>query len=138
MREFTVNDYMIKYPPSVKRSTPIGKVIGLLEASHISGIPVVDDFGSVIGFVSEKDCIHKLLHDSYHCDTTAMAEDVMNKSPETVRPGDTIYDVAAQMDKLNRKAYPVVEDEQLVGLLTRTAVLRALNDYMQVCSLPHP
>ncbi len=137
MREFTVNDYMIKYPPSVKRSTPIGKVIGLLEASHISGIPVVDELGTVVGFVSEKDCIHKLLQDSYHCDASTLAEAVMTTTPDCLRPNDTIYDVAEKMDKLNRKAYPVIDDGQLVGILTRTAVLRALNEYMQVCSRPH-
>ena len=47
-----------------------------------------------------------------------------------------IYKVADMMAHSTRKAYPVTHNGKVVGLITRSQILRALNDYLMSCSLP--
>jgi CBS domain-containing protein len=82
-----------------------------------------------IGFVSEQDCLRHLLVSSYHQEGSLRVEELMHDQPLTVREDDSVVDVAGLMVKQKPKIYPVLDSgDRLVGLLTRRAVLQALND----------
>jgi len=134
--ESTVFDYMTRNPPAVTASTPLGEVIDLLDKHSLSGLPVVDDNDQLTGFVSEKDCIYQLIQSSYHCEGAPNTSEVMTSEAAYVSQKDSIYKVADLMVNSTRKAFPVVSEGKLVGLITRNTVLRALNDYLMACSLP--
>jgi len=124
---------MSKVPPSVTVGTTLINVIEKLNTFRIGGLPVVEVDGSVVGFVSEHDCISKILQSSYYCDPSATVEDVMNRSPNTVSPGDSIVDLAEQMLANRRQVFPVVDNGKLCGLITRSMVLVALKDKLKDC-----
>ena len=132
----TVYDYMTGDLPDVFETTPLNKVIELLDKYNFSGLPVVNAQHQLIGIISEKDCIHQLIQSSYHCESPPNTHEVMTKEAQSVKHTTSIYQVADIMDKRTLKALPVLKDEKVVGLITRAGVLRALNDYLMTCSLP--
>lgn len=134
--EAKVYDYMLGDLPVINAHTSLGHVIETLDKLGLSGLPVIDDQHHIVGFVSEKDCIHQLLQSSYHCDDAPNTSEVMSTEVLSVSQNDSISKVADMMDRSTRKAYPVVHNNKLVGLITRGAVLRSLNDYLATCRLP--
>ncbi|MCP4320294.1 MAG: CBS domain-containing protein [Alteromonadales bacterium] len=99
----------------------------LLESKQIGG-PVVDNTGRVIGWLSEQDCLAKMLEASYYCELVALVEDVMVSKAVTVTGDMSIVDLAQMMLKVAPKIYAVVDDEDhYVGLISRKNVLAGMN-----------
>jgi CBS domain-containing protein len=122
----------------------------LLAAHGVSGFPVVDDSGAVVGVVSERDLAHCLggplvrlalrrgVHDDTVRDVAEMprearrVRDVMTAPAIVVAPEAELTEVAYLMsrDQINR--VPVVADGALVGVLTRGDVLAGLSGHHTV------
>lgn len=133
MNEQCIRDIMQVHAPSVTPDTALGDVVELLLQHRLSGLPVVDTGGVVVGFVSEHDCLHLLLMSSYHCEGAPTVAEVMHQGALTVRPEEGIVDLAHRMKTEKPKVYPVVEEGRLVGLVTRTDLLRALAKNLAAC-----
>ena len=133
MSELIVRALMAKHPAAVKTGTELA-VVDILLQHKFTGQPVVDDHNKVVGFVSEQDCLRKLLISSYHCEGSLVVEEFMHSQPLTVHEDDSAVNVAELMVTQKPKIYPVVDDKGiLVGLLTREQVLRALKDSRRGC-----
>ncbi len=128
-----IRDCMVPNPATVTRETPITAVIDLLLSRQLSGVPVVDASRRVVGFVSERDCIRKLLVSTYHCDNLLMVRDIMREDTVTVSPNESVFDLARRMDDQKPKIYPVVEDGVLVGVIARPQVLQVLKQAFVSC-----
>ncbi len=126
MPSMLVRDYMLKHPPHIKCGTSVDDAVERLLFHRLLGLPVVDDAMRVVGFVSEQDCIHAMLVTSYHHEGSPTVDEVMGRALLTVKPEESIIDVAQRMGKDKPKSYPVVEDGRLIGLITRSAILQAL------------
>ncbi|KGD60587.1 hypothetical protein T9A_02322 [Alcanivorax jadensis T9] len=134
MSELIVRALMAKHPAAVKTGTELTAVVDILLQHKFTGLPVVDDHNKVVGFVSEQDCLRKLLISSYHCEGSLVVEEFMHSQPLTVHEDDSAVNVAELMVTQKPKIYPVVDDKGiLVGLLTREQVLRALKDSRRGC-----
>ena len=134
MSELIVRALMAKHPAAVKIGTELTAVVDILLQHKFTGLPVVDDHNKVVGFVSEQDCLRKLLISSYHCEGSLVVEEFMHSQPLTVHEDDSAVNVAELMVTQKPKIYPVVDDKGiLVGLLTREQVLRALKDSRRGC-----
>ncbi|WP_330925854.1 CBS domain-containing protein [Candidatus Sororendozoicomonas aggregata] len=131
-----VRDYMLYDTPVVKREMPLTKVTELLCNKNLLGVPVVDENKKLVGFISEQDCIEKLLTSSYHCDMPPVVSDVMRSEVLTLAPGDGIIELADSMKNNKPKIYPVVEGGKLLGIINRTQVLKALTENLQKCHIP--
>lgn len=115
---------------------------------HISGMPVLDANGKLVGVVSQGDFIRraeigtqrkrsrwlKLLlgpgreaSDFVHERGRKVGE-VMNPSPITVAEEATLEEVATLMEKNDIKRVPVMRDDKLVGIVTRTNLVQAVLD----------
>ncbi|MED5388043.1 MAG: CBS domain-containing protein [Pseudomonadota bacterium] len=134
MSELIVRSLMARHPASVKTGTELTEVVDILLQHKFTGLPVVDDHHKVVGFVSEQDCLRKLLISSYHCEGSLVVEEFMHDQPLTVHEEDSVVNVAELMVTQKPKIYPVVDDHGvLAGLLTREQVLRALKDSRRGC-----
>jgi len=97
------------------RSTHRETVAALLEAK-VSGAPVVDDTGRVVGVVTEADLLHP---------SDAMAADLMSAPPIMVRPDVSVAAAARIMEGRRVKRLPVVDDHgRLLGIVSRRDLLR--------------
>ncbi|RDH43595.1 CBS domain-containing protein [Zooshikella ganghwensis] len=128
-----VKDYMTAHHLPFTCGTPLKVVLDRLMRDHLSGLPVINEDKEVIGFVSEQDCIKQVLQSSYFCDQNAIVNDVMRTDVLTVSPKEDIINLAQQMIAHKPKVYPVVENNKLVGLITRTDILRALAENITHC-----
>ncbi|EDX89538.1 CBS domain-containing protein [Alcanivorax sp. HI0083] len=134
MQEMTVRALMAKHPMAIKTGTELTEVVDALLQHKFTGLPVVDSQNKVVGFVSEQDCLRKLLISSYHCEGALVVEDFMHDQPLTVKEDDSAVNVAELMVTEKPKIYPVVDAQGiLTGLLTREQVLRALKDSRRGC-----
>jgi tRNA nucleotidyltransferase (CCA-adding enzyme) len=60
------------------------------------------------------------------------AKDIMSKDPQTLSPDTPVQDAAEMMVRYGYEGFPVVEEEEIIGLLTRRAVDRALAHELKV------
>ncbi|KJS06173.1 MAG: hypothetical protein VR73_10415 [Gammaproteobacteria bacterium BRH_c0] len=134
MAEYTVKEVMHTNPLSVHCGEALVDVVEKMAANGVMGMPVVDEQQRVVGFVSEQDCIQSMLATSYFCEGNPVVDDVMSRVPLTVKPDDSVVDLARRMGRDKPKVYPVVDNGKLVGLITRSDVLKALRREVLACS----
>ncbi|WP_261817098.1 CBS domain-containing protein [Vibrio gallicus] len=137
MQSLKVKDYMshqaVTFTPNMSLSAALNKV---MQSDKISG-PVIDESEQVVGFLSEQDLLEKLVKVSYHCQDTHIVADVMYKEVLSVAPDMSIIELVEMMKVGKPKVYPVVDDGRLVGIITRSDVLRALGESIDAC-FQHP
>lgn len=105
-------------------------LVDLLLIQGISGAPVVDQDGKLVGMISEQDCLRKILIGTYQGDVGGRVEDAMTSPVETVKMGSSIVEVAEQMLATNRRRLPVVDAEgRLRGQISRRDLLRAIRAF---------
>jgi len=120
---------------------PLKEAAALLAERRISGVPVVDGNGAVVGVLSEADILVKtggalprsgllgwLLEPDFDLQDKIGARTVgeaMSAPAVTITPGRQVHDAAALMIAESVNRLPVVEDGALVGILTRADVVRA-------------
>ena len=131
----TVSEIMRRSIPLLTADMSITEALDKLLASNLSGLPVVDTQRKIIGFLSEQDCIPKLINASYHCDSRVTVNDLMYKEPLTVSPSSDVFELARLMGGAKPKIYPVIEDNKVIGIVTRHQVMQFLNEQLQNCSI---
>lgn len=134
MNNLQVSQYMSGKAISFKKEMTIEKAVEkLLDSKYIGG-PVLDDVGRVIGWLSEQDCLAKMIEASYYCSLVALVSDIMVHEGLTVKADMSIVDLAQQMLKSKPKIYPVVNDEGMfLGLVTRKNILKAMSEQLEKC-----
>ncbi len=130
---------------TVQLDTPLDKIVDLMLANRISGVPVVDQ-GELRGIISEGDLLRRAETDTERrrsqllelvSSTSANAADyvrthgrkageIMTTRVHTVTPDTTIGEIADILETKRIKRVPVVRDGTLVGIVTRANLLRAL------------
>ena len=104
----------------------------LIEASHslvvneISGAPVVDKEGLLVGILTERDCFKTTLNAGYHGELAGKVSDYMTRGAVTVNPDMNILDLAVMFLEYKYRRYPVVLERRPVGIVSRRDVLKAL------------
>mgnify|MGYP001432794992 FL=1 len=133
MEALKVKDFMdqraVRFTPDMSLSAALDKV---MTSGHLGG-PVVNESGEVIGFLSEQDLLEKLVSVSYYCQDTHIVSDCMYKEVLSVSPEMGIIELAALMKVGKPKVYPVVEDNKLLGIITRRDVLKAIGQSLNDC-----
>ena len=122
----TARDYMSATLVTFTPDMDILQAINQLIEKRISGAPVVDKQGNLIGVLSEKDCLRVALQASYHGELAGTVAEYMHGEVKTVDAEASIADVAAMFLKDDYRRYPVIRDNRLVGQISRRDVLRAL------------
>ena len=100
--------------------------ITILVKHSISGAPVVDERGNLIGLLSEKDCMKVAMQAGYYEEAGGRVADYMTEKVLTVESEDSILEVAKLFLEKGPRRYPVVEDNRLVGQISRRDVLKAI------------
>lgn len=121
-----VKDYMSASIVTFTPDMDVMRAIHQLADNRISGAPVTDKLGNIVGILSEKDCLKVALEAAYHEEWGGKVSEYMSNSPITVDADDDILHLARMFIEAPYKRYPVVEDNRLVGVISRSDVLKAL------------
>ncbi|WP_094751872.1 CBS domain-containing protein [Psychromonas sp. CD1] len=134
MTNLQIKEYMIGKSLSFKKEMTIANAVEILLSNPQFGGPVLDDVGHVIGWLSEQDCLAKMLEASYHCELVALVEDVMFKDVLILKSDMNVVDLAQIMLQNKPKMYPIVDENNLyIGLISRKHVLRAITRQLENC-----
>src|SRR5271166_1095126 len=141
-----VKDVMTSPVLSVESDSPILQAIQIMLQRHISGLPVVDKQGHLVGIVTEGDFLRRAetgtqqrrprwlefligpgrLADEYTHSHGRMVDEIMTPDPITVTEQTPLDEVVRAMEKHRIKRLPVVRDQKLVGIVSRANLLHAL------------
>ncbi|MUG97046.1 CBS domain-containing protein [Scytonema sp. UIC 10036] len=146
----TVADVMSHNPIVVRPETPLKEAIQILAERRISGLPVTDNTGKLVGIISETDLMWQetgvtppayimFLDSVIYLQNPATYErdlhkalgqtvgEVMTHNPITISPDKTVTEAARLMHDRNIHRLPVLDSEgQVVGILTRGDIIRAM------------
>ncbi|HEX6472162.1 MAG TPA: CBS domain-containing protein [Streptosporangiaceae bacterium] len=139
MMRSTVRDVMTTDVVTVRADTPFKEIARVLATSRISGVPVVNADGTVVGVVSEADLLpkeeFKTLTDEYprlgrRAAKAARAKaggdtaaELMSTPAVTIAPDAPVAEAARMLAERGIKRLPVVAGGRLVGIVTRADVL---------------
>lgn len=123
-----VKDYMVATKIYFTPDMDVLRAISQLIEFKLSGAPVLDKHGNMVGFLSEKDCMKVALNANYHGTVGGKVETFMGRGVETIDVNTPIIDVAQKFLDTPYKRFPVVNDNRLVGTITRHELLRALQE----------
>lgn len=126
IKSVLVKDYMSGRLVTFTPQTDVLDVIEELVQHRISGAPIVDERGRLIGMISEFDCLQVVLTSGYHREPGGPVEQLMTTDVETVDANMNIIDLAELFIATRFRRFPVVTDNRLVGQISRRDVLRAL------------
>ncbi|MBC8346132.1 MAG: CBS domain-containing protein [Candidatus Marinimicrobia bacterium] len=121
-----VKDIMTKKLVTFQPDMHVRAAIDSLLKHKISGAPVVDENGNLIGVLSEIDCMPTIIQDSYYSDSGGSVRDFMSTDVTTVSPEMGIVDLAELFLKKHFRRLPVVDNDMLVGQVSRRDVLKAI------------
>lgn len=137
---------------TVSPTTPIAEAVRTMLDNHISGLPVVDGAGKLVGIVSEGDFLRRSelstekkrswllelltspgkLADEYAHSHGRIVEEVMTFDVITVTPTTFLHKAVELMEKHEVKRLPVVSEGKLVGIVCRSDLLKALSKLIPV------
>jgi CBS domain-containing protein len=144
-----VSDVMTPNVLSVPPDASVVAVAQLMLQKRISGVPVIDDRGNLVGIVSEGDFLRRAetgtgrrrprwtefflgpgrLADEYVRLSGRKVSDVMTHEVQTVAPDAPLEQVARLMERHNIKRLPVVANGKVVGIVTRANLLHAVASF---------
>jgi len=126
LKSSLVKDYMARTLVTFTPETEVLDAVQVLVEKRIAGAPVVDNDGSLIGMLSELDCLKIVLNAGYHGDWGGPVSEYMTVDTQTVDAEMSIVDLAQVFVKSRFRRFPVMHDNRLVGQISRRDVLRAL------------
>lgn len=105
-------------------------------SGFVSGLPVVDDEGRVIGFVAEFDILKALRKGKEGI--SAVAEEIMSKDPIYLEADQRVSEAIELMAEHHIIRIPVVGEGKLVSIVSRTGILGAyVKEEFQVFESEH-
>lgn len=128
IQSIMVKDYMSASLVTFAPDMDVMNAIDVLVKNRISGAPVIDDHGNLIGLLSEKDCMKVAIQAGYYEELGGRVADYMTKRVITVESESSVLETAKLFMEKGPRRYPVVEDNRLVGQISRRDVLRALTE----------
>jgi CBS domain-containing protein len=146
-----VNDVMTPNVLSVQPDASVGTAAQLMLQKRISGVPVIDDGGKLVGIVSEGDFLRRAetgtarrrprwteffmgpgrLADEYVRLSGRKVRDVMTHEVRTVAPDAPLEEVVRLMERHRIKRVPVVDNGKVVGIVTRANLLHAVASFAE-------
>ena len=121
-----VKDFMSAAVVTFTPDMEIMEAVRLLVEKGISGAPVVDQHGNLVGMLTEHDCIKVVLNAGYYGDLGGEVAEFMHPHVETIDVDASILDVAEKFIANEYRRYPVVDENRLAGQISRHDVLKAL------------
>ncbi|MFD2202441.1 CBS domain-containing protein [Shivajiella indica] len=122
-----VKDHMSTNLVTFQPEDSIDHVLEMLTKRKISGAPVVDKSGELVGIISEVDCLKEIIKGKYS-NTPSFPGSVsehMTQNVITLSPDMSLFDAAQKFLELKIRRFPVMRDGKLVGQISLSDIIRA-------------
>jgi len=116
------HEIMTKKVITIHQDKTLLDTIEILVCKEISGLPVVDDKGKMVGIITEKDVLNFAF--SGNLKNTSV-KDVMTKEVKSFSPEDDVNAIALAISQNRFRRVPIIEDEEVVGIISRRDIIRA-------------
>ena len=122
-----VKDYMSKNVTTFHKSDCIYDVMRELLDKKISGAPVINKSGKLVGIISESDIMKNIIYSQYYNMPIVKTKisKYMTKSIDYISPDITIFEAASEFLKLKRKRFPVISSDRIIGIISRIDIISA-------------
>ncbi len=114
------SDIMTRKVCTTRPETTVLELAQLLSREHISGTPVVDEHGKIIGIVTEADIISKVDREGLR------VADIMSRELITVEEETQVSEIASLLTERKIKRVPVVQNGKLIGIVSRADIVHAV------------
>lgn len=128
LSSLTARDYMTRDLVTFTPDMEVMSAIHMLISHRVSGAPVLDAEGHIIGVLSEKDCLKVAILAGMEGVAGGTVQEFMSHAIESVDVSCTLMEIASRFLDASFKRFPVVEKGQLVGQISRSDILRAIDD----------
>jgi CBS domain-containing protein len=145
-----VKDVMTKKVVGVRPQASVAEAVDLMLASHVSGLPVIED-GRLVGLISEADLIRRVemgtqgkpagwlsclvhpgrLAEDYARTHARRVEEIMTRDVATIGPEALLEEAASRMEERGVRRLPVVSEDKVVGIVARADFVRALAGFLR-------
>jgi CBS domain-containing protein len=152
MTTMQVKDIMTTNVISVQADDQVLKAARLMLQNHISGLPVLDTDGALVGIVTEGDFLRRgelgterhrprwlefivgpgKLADEYVHASGRKIEEIMTATPYTVGDTDPLEAVVALMERHHVKRLPVMQGNRMVGIISRANLMHEMAHRMRL------
>jgi predicted transcriptional regulator len=112
---------------TVSEGQDISEAISLFTERNLFGAAVLDNLGNMVGILSVTDCIGEAIKEGFDAGSHRRISTLMSRDVRSVDVDDNILDVAQMFMTEPYRRYPVMEDNRVVGVITRLEVLKALS-----------
>ncbi|MCL6434640.1 MAG: chloride channel protein [Leptolyngbyaceae cyanobacterium HOT.MB2.61] len=123
----TAAEVMEKNVETLTSQMTLDEVFQAFSRSHHRGFPVVEE-GRLVGIVTQSD-LDKVAQQKLP--GNALLKEIMTPRPITVNPGDTLSQVLYLLSRYKLSRLPVVDRRKLVGIITRSDILRVESDKLR-------
>jgi CBS domain-containing protein len=114
------SDIMTQRVCTTRPETSVQEVAQLLSSRRISGAPVVDAQGRILGIVTESDIISKVDREGLS------VADIMSRELITVAEDTPVGEIASLLTERKIKRVPVVHNGKIVGIVSRADIVHAV------------
>jgi CBS domain-containing protein len=139
-------DVMTQYVTSVGPNDAVSRAVRIMLQNEISGLPVIDTFGRLVGMITEGDLLRRAetatqrrrprwieffvspgrLADEYAHSHGRKVSEIMTVDPVSVEEATPLEEVVTLMEKRRIKRVPVMRGDKVVGIVSRANLLHAL------------
>jgi CBS domain-containing protein len=139
-------DVMTRNTLSVGPDASVLEAIRLMVDNHVSGLPVIDERGQLVGILTEGDLLRRgetgterhrprwleilmgpgRLASEYVRTHGRKVDEIMTREPVSVTPKTLLDEIVELMERHRIKRVPVIEGERLVGIVSRADFLHAI------------
>lgn len=125
LAKITVADYMAKRLVTLTKDNNVIDAIKKLLDHKITCAPVIDSKGHLIGMFSEKDGMKAFLESIYNQGMSGKVSEYMTTDTVKIDAQASIVDLAEKFQQSSVRSFPVFQECELVGVISRVDVLRA-------------
>jgi CBS domain-containing protein len=124
-----LRDYMITNPIKVKDDANLFDTMKIIIDNKVSGVCVINEEQTLVGVLSEMDCLAAILKATYNEVGVGLVNEYMTKDVIVAHPSEGIINIAQDMLLKNQRRRPVVENGKLVGQVSCRQLLTAVKKF---------
>ncbi len=119
---------------TISQDEDICEAMRMMALNNITGLPVIDDEGMLLGIITEKDVLvllHNRLEDTSFDRMVGTVGEFMTRKVVCFAPEDDLRDIAECLSIRDFRRVPILDQGKLVGIISRRDVIRHLRDLQQ-------